>query len=462
MCPTTPLTTYQQTGSRMTVTDDFFNTTIIDSIVPELLAQIQNIVIPDISITEEIGIGKVQLQLKGLSCDSAQLQTAYIELLASYGAILTFEEFSLRLSGGWEFKLLTYPYTYESGTLVVSCSNSSGILNLKIGTTSFPYTIALSLDAVNINLEDLNIELNGAGTFFNTLFSLIQPIIEPAIDSIISEGIEIVANEVFSEFDDSIIIEIIGDSVAILDQLSNPLIIDPYYVSLPFVGIYLYCQDFTDTMPNFNPPSIPTIFSNASIQHFLTLESIKSQFYAVFRAQNSGHIGPFNVTFSESNPNDASVLSILPFSLTSSDISQFIPEVNDLCTSSPCDIDITFDLTDQPYSLIMTSYSFVSDWNSLNIKLTGSNSSYIEMFVEMELEHVFYPDNRHYDVMQMFNMKQLSSFSLINDSVDVISTSEALLFLSIVTSVLFVSDYMISGVDEHHAPMMDGLCCHYF
>ncbi|GKT28398.1 BPI/LBP/Plunc family like protein [Aduncisulcus paluster] len=420
----------------MIVTNDFFNISIIDSFLPEIISELQSIIIPDISFTEDIGIERVQIQLTGLTIDGVTIGTAEVQLIPSFGGYVDIDGFALRLTGEWTYKLLTYPYTYEGGDLIISCDNSSGTLGIKIGTSSYPYSIVISLDSVNINVSDLSIQFEGAGTLVNTLFTVIEPMVELEIDSIIGEAIQIVADEIFEGFNGTLIKEGIGDYVYLIDQLSDLLVVESYYASLPLAGLFMNCSDVDDTLPDFNPGPIPSIFTDASVQHFFSIDSVRSQYYAVFGALLNGKIGPFSVTYSESNPDDASVLSILPFSLTSSDLSQFIPEVNDLCTSSPCDIDITFDLTDQPYSLVMTSYSFVSDWNSLNIKLTGSNSSYIEMFVEMELEHVLYPDHKHWDIMQMFNLKQLSSFSIVDGSIEIVNSSKSLLLLAILTSVL--------------------------
>eukprot|EP00764_Aduncisulcus_paluster_P005450 gnl/Carplike_NY0171/1933_a2613_763.p1 GENE.gnl/Carplike_NY0171/1933_a2613_763~~gnl/Carplike_NY0171/1933_a2613_763.p1 ORF type:complete len:548 (+),score=76.50 gnl/Carplike_NY0171/1933_a2613_763:20-1663(+) len=281
-------------------------------------------------------LGKMQLDFNDISVDTFSASSLTFFTSAESGYTIGIYNATFRISFDFSFRLLTWPYTYGSASIVIDSSNVSLQGSMRI--ISVNYCQSFNVDEININLGDFNISATGSD-IISELLSVLSPEIQTGIQDVINSTFAQVLNELVSSFFLPVTCKVIDDETAIDYRMPFDNVTTDNYSSSPNTATYYGTDsDYYDVPPNLSDP--PFIVTNNHFQ-VICKPHIIASFIHTYRPR-----GSFDGTVDASML--PSSLSSFPFSLStlSALFSSLPSSVSSLSSDSP--IKMAYTMTDDP------------------------------------------------------------------------------------------------------------------
>lgn len=194
--PPTPLPTPDETSMVYFFTPEAVVTSATPFILGiELLAKAFNI--PDYSGTIKTSIGKIDVSLTDMIISKftmGELNVSTDPMNQTVYGYIDDNDFSLQFN--YSIKMLSFPYTKDSGSGTVSTEGLSMNTTVSGGLNEDEGTVYINIDSFNFDIGDFNIDLQGGifASIADTLESLFSNVINELISNTFSEFIELIIN----------------------------------------------------------------------------------------------------------------------------------------------------------------------------------------------------------------------------------------------------------------------------
>ncbi len=154
--------------------------TIIDQVLPRVIAQIQGMVLPNQSGNSGLfswGVSNIKVQNLGMTGTTTSIQN---------GLGASIQGLSVRVTLNWNFGLRIFPWLPRGSggaTVTISSSNLGAVFAVGVQETPTGLKPLIKASSVTVNLTNVNISINGSifSWFYNIIIGLFQGSIRNAI-----------------------------------------------------------------------------------------------------------------------------------------------------------------------------------------------------------------------------------------------------------------------------------------
>ncbi|GKT26480.1 hypothetical protein ADUPG1_013371 [Aduncisulcus paluster] len=257
-------------------------------------------------------VGKINMSFDNISLDAMDLGDFDVTL--NNGILLEFNDAYFRLSLDFSYRLLTFPYTHDGGSMTILAQDAylqilADFINLDDCQSVYINYAKLDLGEFQISVSDASMLLT---TILEAASALIQSTLENIIDSMFAEVVNDFINSMFSartcrtlDYQTAQDIRLIGDNT-----------VDPQFLSSPFAGRYYGTDSEYYVYPNAT--QAPDIINNGKFQVIMHIGLPLSFLYTYNYRQ------AFDLTLDSSNMSKG-FLTSFPFQLST--ISGFFVEL---------------------------------------------------------------------------------------------------------------------------------------
>ncbi|GKT36389.1 BPI/LBP/Plunc family like protein [Aduncisulcus paluster] len=324
-------------------------------IINEIITMIMSASIPSFSLNDiDTPIGVVDLSFSDIQINSMTMNEFNIFFLEDTTEIeVSLSNVYFQISLDFSYKLCTFPYSTDSGNLIITSDGASFVGFAHIIQVS--HVPSLTVDSAKFSLGDFSLSLRGSSSILSTIIQIATPLIQYTIETSMNTLFADVVNQVINSLLYAVPCIQLNDTTAI--DIRQPCSGDIFtdFASNPASSLY-YGTDVERYTPSssYSSSVVPYIVDDSADQRIFSPEMLIS-LIDVYRQR-----GMFTVSL---YPDE--VPSAFPFDLTVSGLTQFFDIT--LPASSPFTLDspvyLSLELPETP------SYTMMAGCIALNMDL---------------------------------------------------------------------------------------------
>ncbi|GKT33319.1 hypothetical protein ADUPG1_007268, partial [Aduncisulcus paluster] len=290
--------------TRQTITLDGYNYLAM-SVIDQVTTLILSSSIPSFSLDNiDTPIGVVTLNFDNIRIEALDLSNFTTYFLQDVGVEMAMSDVFFQISLDFSYKLTTFPYSTDSGELIITASGASFLGNAHMSEKD--YAPFLTVDSTKFSLGNFSIDLHGSSSILNTIIQIATPLIQYSIETAMNTLFASAINNILNSF--MVADPCVGIDTTTAIDIRQPVDgdIDNNYISDPSASIY-YGTDIPFYVPAHDPlqDDMAIVVTNDNFQRIFHPDTVVSMFYVGFarglftditiNPEDVGDVFPFDV-----------------------------------------------------------------------------------------------------------------------------------------------------------------------
>ncbi|GKT32687.1 BPI/LBP/Plunc family like protein, partial [Aduncisulcus paluster] len=167
-------------------------------IIDEITTEILSTDLPSFTLNNiDTPIGVVDLSFTDIQIESMDLSDFRTYFLESTSEIeVSVSDVYFQISLDFSYKLCTFPYSTDSGTLIITANGASFVGFAHIIQIS--HVPSLTVDSAKFSLGDFSLSLRGSSSILSTIIQIATPLIQYSIEDAMNSVFAQVVNQVIN------------------------------------------------------------------------------------------------------------------------------------------------------------------------------------------------------------------------------------------------------------------------